>query len=738
MSSVDFDEFRRELLKRFFKTDSYFFLSLSTHLQTIPSSSTQITENDYLIIGQVVQKLIDADDPEQLLDELNCIGSFAEFKQTLDKTLLILHRPELPLDEMKHHIEELAHVLIGKLVNIIHEANENKQLFRILELPNDAILKDTFHDESAFDEGPAGQAKAPVSEKDEPDKAIAEQLFDENLFSEKHFETEFESNANFNNAARQESTFRFDEALEEDNAEGSKATDESVSLVEEEENDFLESLPPDFDSLTALPMGNPPRESDEKGRGAIEAEDTASQPVSEPQGLKRAFLKEANAAVLQIDALLEQLEVGKTQRNQWRKLRRFFLDLRESAMVHGFSELEEIAFKCQKVIERIQRNNTPLVKEDHSILQPIPRFLQICLHEKINTEDAEKLRAFATQLGRRSIRPDEQRISATKFSVEEGNQSEPIFAAAPDDTPDGRKVAGRHTRAQDLDEPSRPDELAVESAALEPVDAIFHDENRVGTTAREDAIIGEILDETLNADFFVQEPIKENDDAPSNLYLPGEDDPDLLKVIEEVTGHSATASRKPEAPLPSDTAHASPGAIHGQKLQGSPLEQFKQEAELYFRVVDEAVDELVNKNNNRLALENLELAAYSMKILARKLGIESWARFPEHVEELIRKILLLQLSPNKGAYHLIKKGFTLLKNAADIQDVEAVEIKEVEREILRYISSIEELGSESQEKKHAADSPSAATEVKQFAPRASSFRLRSRQVVPEVSRSDEV
>ncbi len=67
------DEFKNELVKRFFNPQSYFFLCLSTQLQDISAVACDIDEDDYLIIGQIMQHFVESENPRQELSRFAVI-----------------------------------------------------------------------------------------------------------------------------------------------------------------------------------------------------------------------------------------------------------------------------------------------------------------------------------------------------------------------------------------------------------------------------------------------------------------------------------------------------------------------------------------------------------------------------------------------------------------------------------------------------------------------------------------
>ncbi|RMD98371.1 MAG: hypothetical protein D6814_07700, partial [Calditrichaeota bacterium] len=126
------DQFRKELIRRFFHPKSYFFLCLSTQLQDISNIAKDVTEDDYFIIGQLMQHLIDADDPSEELKKLQVLDRFNDFHFTLQEALNHLHQPGLAPEDMKQTIEGLANDFVEVTIDVIHDAVQKKRLIHII------------------------------------------------------------------------------------------------------------------------------------------------------------------------------------------------------------------------------------------------------------------------------------------------------------------------------------------------------------------------------------------------------------------------------------------------------------------------------------------------------------------------------------------------------------------------------------------------------------------------------
>ncbi|MFQ5630390.1 MAG: hypothetical protein ACE5I1_16585, partial [bacterium] len=490
----------------------------------------------------------------------------------------------------------------------------------------------------------------------------------------------------------------------------------------------------------------------------------------EPLGLNVGFFQEVNTAHNEIKSIIEHLQAGDVPRKDLKLLKAIFLDLRESSMVHGFSELEEISHKSQKYIERLLKESLIFSVSEIRLFQELPGMIKCSLSENLDDERANALRGFALRLTQDVTEPpkvayeeafplsdsilqeisekqlnkklpaddeaqidDEEMIEAGNLDLQEQvaeNEENPGFAIAHEND----LTEGEENRTAD---PPALQKVAAQKEDRPSQTEIELDPDLV--TDREEELMSDILDETLSEHFVEDMPQKEGEDF--SLYMPGEDDPELLDLINEVTNRKAETDgtqddeedgpffeHKQNIDLQDDSAATMPSA-KAAHVKDDRMANFRHEADLYFRVVDEAIEQLLLNKQSRIAFENLELAAYSLKGLARKLGLEPLAKLPELVEELVGKIILLRIFPENDTYLTLKKAFTLLKKTADINEVEKREYRELDRTLLGLIRSLDEIEPTKSDKEMSVHTN---PEVRQNlnGMRMGNFQLRGRKSLP--------
>jgi len=136
-----------------------------------------------------------------------------------------------------------------------------------------------------------------------------------------------------------------------------------------------------------------------------------------------------------------------------------------------------------------------------------------------------------------------------------------------------------------------------------------------------------------------------------NFKLPGEDDPELLSLIKEISDSKITAptkkndsrneytiiqhvTRKILNPNIIQKTANDFGTAQEEDTDKSDLRFFSEEIVLYVRLIKGALKSLLKNSNDDSALEDLELAASSLKSYAMKFGFEKLSRLPDVIEDI--------------------------------------------------------------------------------------------------------
>jgi len=171
------------------------------------------------------------------------------------------------------------------------------------------------------------------------------------------------------------------------------------------------------------------------------------------------------------------------------------------------------------------------------------------------------------------------------------------------------------------------------------------------------------------------EPVISGNSNLAEFKLPGEDEiASLLSEISENSPLKKGADLQPDSPQESE----SEGLVTDvtQVAPGDLLSSYKQQAELYFGVIEQALNLLEGQPGHKTALEDVELACNSLYGLVMKMNLDSIAKTPSLMAELIRNIIGNRYSLSKNEHSLIKNSLENFHNISSVVDAETQEFKE--------------------------------------------------------------
>lgn len=106
--------------------------------------------------------------------------------------------------------------------------------------------------------------------------------------------------------------------------------------------------------------------------------------------------------------------------------------------------------------------------------------------------------------------------------------------------------------------------------------------------------------------------------------------PELAQHLENTIAYAKNEPTSPGSTLPKLMSIANNGKDDNYLYS----EIFSEEAEVYYKMILNATLKLKGEGNAQSCLEDIELASYSIKLLARKFGMEKIAALPEIIESL--------------------------------------------------------------------------------------------------------
>ena len=82
-NELSIDHFRTELINRFFHSESYFLHCFGHHLQAFLDEGGNSNNNEYLLVGNLMDKLVASQNVTPEFESILALQGFAEFKERL-------------------------------------------------------------------------------------------------------------------------------------------------------------------------------------------------------------------------------------------------------------------------------------------------------------------------------------------------------------------------------------------------------------------------------------------------------------------------------------------------------------------------------------------------------------------------------------------------------------------------------------------------------------------------------
>ena len=147
-----------------------------------------------------------------------------------------------------------------------------------------------------------------------------------------------------------------------------------------------------------------------------------------------------------------------------------------------------------------------------------------------------------------------------------------------------------------------------------------------------------------------------------NFSLPGEEDEDLMNLIQEISSSMAITSHKKENQINFNAAISAETEEAVRDHKKYSYKTFCEEGDLFIQVILKAIEQLNENQNESAPLEDIELAGSSLKMLVKKCSFDKIAFLPELIESICINVkkttnLLPQLIREK-----IKDGALFLKD----------------------------------------------------------------------------
>ncbi|NOY78551.1 MAG: hypothetical protein GXO76_11845 [Calditrichaeota bacterium] len=734
-------DFHKELINRFFNPKSYFIFSFINELKTHEA----LLENpeNVAIIGLVVDEIINAPDKIETLFNLTRIPGFDVFYHTLMEKVEYLRVTHLTTNQMMETVKELGISLAITFTSMMTRADSKNELLSYAGLKKTKPTPFSPPKEPSLQESPPDRKEPTGETRPEPMKKPVEPSGVEDLFQKGPKGPEPPDPWDFFTDDVNEKLDEIDHLLED-------------FQTQRHNRSLLKKVKIAFQELREWAMI--------QGNEGIEA-------------ISMRTLGVLNLALRTFGFPLEKVlpDVGESvealrevNRSGWagenldivpvvlHRLEKLYKDVEEIAQSESTSET---APETHDVADAFSEDNPPV--EPESDFEWDEEFDQHSLPQDQMGDESDEIETsrLLEETGLSEGFEEGPLFDEESVTGDEESSHEDSKVAEPEDS--GETVTEEKSAdAEEVEIPTLadsdfsvsemeklyeemfPQEDAVSesvSGADEtiPAGADESSEPQVEETETEDAPLGEISNETFILSELDEDKISETvgSDESDALSLPGEDDEDLLQVIDELAGELPSDSPEPDEQRPSEQSrHYHTNLLGSEDDQavesadtsdaGTPLQKgsfsesehaplimrggkdFVEEAEMYFQFAKRAFSLFKKDANNHRAYEDVELACYSLKILARKLGYEYVTRIVDRIETIFKKILSRELLLKEENISYISDVVLELEKRGKQNRLADKEVYPWASDVLSTLASFEEhfLNKKMESKKESHDS----------------------------------
>lgn len=231
--------------------------------------------------------------------------------------------------------------------------------------------------------------------------------------------------------------------------------------------------------------------------------------------------------------------------------------------------------------------------------------------------------------------------------------------------------------------------------------------NEIHTNNNDSDLIANDFDDILPKENNPSQYIDNVDDNNGNqidFKIPGEDDPELLALIKEISGVSSQSENnrtgdrtqqireiKEEGFVDKANRVLKEKPITLDNESDLPIDSnikiFIEEAALFFKLIKSALIALNEDPEDESGLEDLELASYSLKSEALKLGFEKLSKIPELIEDIAKYAIAHHLHLPNHMLNTISKAIVLLQSVKKDQK-EEVKFRQIQKELHNYFLNL--------------------------------------------------
>ncbi|MBN2010595.1 hypothetical protein JW960_14710 [candidate division KSB1 bacterium] len=673
-------EYYNELVNRLFHSQSYFIHSIDELLTKLDGTNDPKIKESIFLIKNLVQYLVDTDKTIDELDLVCTLPGFTQLNTRLKERVERINFSGSDPDKMKEIIKKIAQFITQEIRSILRSTIARRALMMHLGLefqtsatPN--LPASTENHASATPDDNSNEEQSAVFETDDAD-----------LLNELNmYQSEFDEAINLDEQININDTFNeemdSDELAPDDQHREDDSEDNVIGLFKEfDVDDDLVSVEEDVNSIV---------EHDIDNVDDIENDLTVGE-VVDPEIIDDAPTTDC-VPEIEVDENLDLADKIDMLEELISEEADFKLDEYENEPIGEVSKTEDTTIETDFMIDSYKNEileSLKLIEKHKSIQENVKSFVAFLNKwEKVG----QQIKLTAMMYGFDDVEAIATRIIRV-VNYHRASDATPVCDYTAKLLNFGTEkiidsVNKQQTKQPLIDVLSRFDAYLKNPKSVITANMPFSEpEDLKQTTLNEtkepinDLSIAEINQNTSNDDTVATE----DDRADIEFKLPGEDDPELLALIEEISNHKDSEVAvdefedddeifekidiidEPNSPqnahqasIIKETTHANPE--HAQVVN----KIFNFETSLYFRLINNALKILSDNNSDESALEDLELAASSLKTHALKFGFEKLSELPHIIEEIAIETIELKNGIPEIVLGTIAEAIILLQTFVD-------------------------------------------------------------------------
>lgn len=373
-------QFFEELVNRFFNQSSYFMHCINHEIEALVEDMGP-DDDDYLLLGHLMDRLVESEDKIRELETLKEIPGFSMFFERLVSGVKYLREAELDSERMKIEIEKLAQSMFGHIVDALQNQETKSQLQNILGItPSEEEQQFEFE----IDEPSSDEPEPPEPDFNLDRETEVQPSKDETDFvAEKGIDTDVENVGGYE-----------DNSVTE--GDGSSKIEEAAEFDPEPEIE----REPQFESEREFEAESHPKPEPEPEPEKIINSDPVSEPVpvsSEPTSLVRAFETDSESHLAHLKKHLRALRENPQNWQRWQECDTLFDSIIASAMIYGFDGFEQVASKARRLISQVQNPDFDL-SDAIAVLEESVDFLHNTITSDPERPDVSQVRELSRKL----------------------------------------------------------------------------------------------------------------------------------------------------------------------------------------------------------------------------------------------------------------------------------------------------------------------------------------------------